>query len=104
MRAKNNRTRILIPAALAWLVLSSTACSHTASQSGEPPGAVAEVTLTQITRADVSQILNLTGTIAALPNRDVRVSSLVPGRVAEMKRSEERRVGKECRSRWSPYH
>src|SRR2546430_2188931 len=24
--------------------------------------------------------------------------------VAPMKRSEERRVGKECRSRWSPYH
>jgi len=92
MRAKNNRTRILIPAALAWLVLSSTACSHTASQSGEPPGAVAEVTLTQITRADVSQILNLTGTIAALPNRDVRVSSLVPGRVAEMKVAEGDRV------------
>ena len=22
----------------------------------------------------------------------------------DMKRSEERRVGKECRSRWSPYH
>ena len=22
----------------------------------------------------------------------------------EMQRSEERRVGKECRSRWSPYH
>src|SRR3989442_1402876 len=92
MRAKNNRTRVLIPAALAWLVLSSTACSHTASQSGEPPGAVAEVTLTQITRADVSQILNLTGTIAALPNRDVRVSSLVPGRVAEMKVAEGDRV------------
>src|SRR5690242_6999382 len=31
-----------------------------------------------------------------------------PGRVAvvkrEVRRSEERRVGKECRSRWSPYH
>src|SRR5258707_9045691 len=26
-----------------------------------------------------------------------------PG-VEELKRSEERRVGKECRSRWSPYH
>ena len=25
-------------------------------------------------------------------------------RIAELKRSEERRVGKECRSRWSPYH
>ena len=24
--------------------------------------------------------------------------------VKESKRSEERRVGKECRSRWSPYH
>src|SRR2546430_11154999 len=26
------------------------------------------------------------------------------GNEAEMQRSEERRVGKECRSRWSPYH
>src|SRR5258706_15894773 len=25
-------------------------------------------------------------------------------RIAELDRSEERRVGKECRSRWSPYH
>src|SRR5258708_10189497 len=25
-------------------------------------------------------------------------------RVKDVKRSEERRVGKECRSRWSPYH
>ena len=24
--------------------------------------------------------------------------------IEELKRSEERRVGKECRSRWSPYH
>ena len=24
--------------------------------------------------------------------------------VPELERSEERRVGKECRSRWSPYH
>ena len=26
------------------------------------------------------------------------------GDVGQKKRSEERRVGKECRSRWSPYH
>ena len=25
-------------------------------------------------------------------------------RVGQIARSEERRVGKECRSRWSPYH
>ena len=28
----------------------------------------------------------------------------VSEQVPEMDRSEERRVGKECRSRWSPYH
>ena len=27
-----------------------------------------------------------------------------PGRSHMLRRSEERRVGKECRSRWSPYH
>ena len=27
-----------------------------------------------------------------------------PGNIRELQRSEERRVGKECRSRWSPYH
>ena len=27
-----------------------------------------------------------------------------PDGVANIRRSEERRVGKECRSRWSPYH
>ena len=32
--------------------------------------------------------------------------SIAPGKRAEVvdARSEERRVGKECRSRWSPYH
>ena len=29
---------------------------------------------------------------------------ILPGDVATVLRSEERRVGKECRSRWSPYH
>src|SRR5690554_2656509 len=30
--------------------------------------------------------------------------ALISGHLAMMLRSEERRVGKECRSRWSPYH
>src|SRR3712207_8489255 len=33
----------------------------------------------------------------------VLASSLVPGN-EKIGRAEERRVGKECRSRWSPYH
>src|SRR5258707_15519911 len=41
---------------------------------------------------------------------DATFKTVVEGRVRELhpmvreERSEERRVGKECRSRWSPYH
>src|SRR2546426_3250155 len=34
----------------------------------------------------------------------LRVRSRRPRRLGSEVRSEERRVGKECRSRWSPYH
>ena len=41
-------------------------------------------------------------------NRDAHVKLLRPRMIAgplqNAERSEERRVGKECRSRWSPYH
>ena len=33
-----------------------------------------------------------------------RKFKVYPSAYANMYRSEERRVGKECRSRWSPYH
>src|SRR2546422_8415327 len=36
------------------------------------------------------------------PNRNEVVPP--PSEISCKKRSEERRVGKECRSRWSPYH
>ena len=34
----------------------------------------------------------------------VACKNQIPGPGAKGVRSEERRVGKECRSRWSPYH
>src|SRR2546430_13724620 len=37
-----------------------------------------------------------------LPGREVLLAMYI--HVAHHRRSEERRVGKECRSRWSPYH
>ena len=40
-------------------------------------------------------------TVLSVP-RDTLVS--IPGHGRRRIRSEERRVGKECRSRWSPYH
>ena len=42
------------------------------------------------------------GSDAAIETADVVIQTDQPSKVAT--RSEERRVGKECRSRWSPYH
>ena len=47
------------------------------------------------------------GEIISTSSRDSlgKAKILVDGKtIASMDRSEERRVGKECRSRWSPYH
>ena len=52
----------------------------------------------------VEDILNIT---AVHPMRNDAVESLLEkdgGMSSDLDRSEERRVGKECRSRWSPYH
>ena len=38
------------------------------------------------------------------PARGEHGTACLPGREQRFRRSEERRVGKECRSRWSPYH
>ena len=36
--------------------------------------------------------------------KSVETVAVCPQCGKQLKRSEERRVGKECRSRWSPYH
>ena len=36
--------------------------------------------------------------------RKARLEQRRAKKIVQNKRSEERRVGKECRSRWSPYH
>jgi RND family efflux transporter MFP subunit len=87
--------RLLTLAALLAFTACLSGCSHSASgdeESNSGANAVAEVTLTQVKRADIADTLHLTGTIAAPPNQDVRVSALVPGRIAEMKVAEGDRV------------
>src|SRR5258708_19039271 len=42
--------------------------------------------------------------LAALPAIEIDAADSVHGLNGAADRSEERRVGKECRSRWSPYH
>ena len=89
-------------AGYAALVLSATwfsACSRKPAagdedESAKPEAVVAEVTLTRVKRAAISQTLSVTGTIAALPNQDVRVSALVAGRIASMLVSEGDRVAR----------
>ncbi len=67
-------------------------CSHQSAESAEGAGKSADtatpVTLTRVTRADIHRTVTVTGSIAALPNQDVRVSSFVAGRIAELKVAE----------------
>ena len=68
--------------------------------------------LFEIGRSDVGELYRLADGLRLLLLMLLRLSSssgptttsLVAGRVSMTYRSEERRVGKECRSRWSPYH
>src|ERR1039457_4021085 len=50
-----------------------------------------------------AQLMKLTGKEILLDIQEVKKPEIEAQLVAE-NRSEERRVGKECRSRWSPYH
>src|SRR2546425_9288626 len=50
---------------------------------------------------DIDTVVTFTLTPTA---SGTRLSLVQSGFKPEQKRSEERRVGKECRSRWSPYH
>ena len=45
-------------------------------------------------------VTDATGREVKIPKKPERIM----GNSASIDRSEERRVGKECRSRWSPYH
>ena len=42
--------------------------------------------------------------VCLLPTPELDVAIIHAQKAAARSRSEERRVGKECRSRWSPYH
>jgi membrane fusion protein (multidrug efflux system) len=82
-----SKRRIMLANATAIAVtLAFAGCSKTpaADTGGGESAAVVEVTLTKVTRADISQMITISGNIMALPNQDVKVSSLVAGRVADL--------------------
>jgi RND family efflux transporter MFP subunit len=62
-------------------------CSKKAADdesAAKPETAVAQVTVTPVTIASVSRLLQLTGSVAAVPNRDVKLSALVAGRIENL--------------------
>src|SRR5688572_33207176 len=73
-----------------------------AACGSEEPVAVADAEGTMIGQTSAAKQESWTGTgaylagVIAFDQRDMR-------QAADLLRSEERRVGKECRSRWSPY-
>ena len=71
-----------------FLILATVACSRSEGAGEAEKESVAEVTLTTVSRGDISDVLTLSGTVSASPNKDIRVSSLVAGRIAEMKVAE----------------
>ena len=54
--------------------------------------------------AGVVTSLEGTATVARVSLPEPRLLQFKDGVYVHDRRSEERRVGKECRSRWSPYH
>src|SRR5256885_8120025 len=77
---------------------SSDVCS---SDLASPPAHNAFCLMSlRVTVSGEPKALCAGGEAKASPKRAI----LVAGSRPEAERSEERRVGKECRSRWSPYH
>ena len=60
--------------------------------AGGTTAEVTPVTVAKVTRGSISRTVALTGSVAAPPNRDIRVSALVPGRIAELNASEGDRI------------
>ena len=85
------------------------------SMDGDPPAAM-RYTEARMTKLDQELVSDLDKeTVDFMPNYDnsLQEPSVLPSKIPNilingsegiLLRSEERRVGKECRSRWSPYH
>jgi len=78
--------------AVALCALLAAGCSRQSADEDAAGSTNAEVTLTSVVRADISETLSLNGTAAALPNEDVHVSALVPGLIVELSVAEGDRV------------
>jgi len=72
----------LLITALVWVV----GCGK--DESGKDSTPVPEVTVTTVRKGTVTQNLFVSGNLVALPNRDAKISALVPGRIQSVKVAE----------------
>jgi len=77
---------------MSLLPIALAGCSAKPDEGEGSTAARPEVTLTRVVRADIAREITLTGTAAALPNQDVRVSAQAPGRISELNVAEGDRV------------
>ena len=68
------------------------------------PAPVREVKFAPVDLKRVDADGTFCGYASLFGKEDMGRDVVMPGAFAESLSSEERRVGKECRSRWSPYH
>ena len=68
-------------------------------------GAVSAQSAQSLSSEPVPRVVTITGVFRPADRQPAgRFETVTLSLYAEQERSEERRVGKECRSRWSPYH
>src|SRR3712207_7476891 len=84
-----------------WRDWSSDVCSS--DLVGNPALSPTDVERLQAVLVETGALSDIEARIEALTDEAVTAVKESPLR-EEAQRSEERRVGKECRSRWSPYH
>lgn len=66
-------------------LLAAGCGKHTdADDEGASVTAVPDVTVVKVQRAMIAEDLTVSGNLAALPNRDAKISAQVPGRIAEI--------------------
>lgn len=79
-------TRLLTETGVVMLLcFGFTGCGQPGgTETSGSPSAVPEVTVAKVERARITQNLIVNGNLAALPNRDAKVTALVPGRIARV--------------------
>ena len=79
---------LFLAAFIAALVFSACGKNSSEDEASNDAAVVADVTLTHVALETISSTLAVTGTIQPLPNQDVKVSSLVAGRIASLRVTE----------------